>query len=102
MAYRASLRKCIEHVATQLSMHCAQRLAIARSNPAKYYTVFTDQDLERKTNPPGANGHSIVFHGTLNELRQFTAQPQQSLDFTSTAAVAKKTNKGAGQHEEES
>lgn len=81
MAYRGSLIKCIEHIGTQLSTGQYLHLTIVKSPTSKYYSVFTDEDLDKRSNPEGPTGHSIIFHGTLKELGQFTRVGQLQLNL---------------------
>ena len=81
MAFRGSLIKCIEQIGSMLSTGHYIHLTIVKSPTAKYYSIFTDEDLDKRSNPEGPSGHSIIFHGTLKELLQFTRIPQMNLDL---------------------
>lgn len=81
MAYRNSLKRCIQMMAYQLNVGNYERMSIVSNTAGKYYTLMTDEELLTDQNQPTTHRSHLVARLTRRELRQFANETQSTLDL---------------------
>lgn len=79
MIARGSLRYCIEAAASAFQIQHYDRLAILCNPAGKYYSIATEEDLNKMADVTGSGVHRLVFFGTRRELQTFADRRQQDL-----------------------
>lgn len=79
MIARASLKKCIECLIFQFNHGGHKMLSIVHCPRGKYYTVYSETQIQEYNTRPKSNDMRLLFRGTERELAQFAAQVPPTL-----------------------
>lgn len=77
--YRGSLTQCITYMGDTWRMKDITFLSVICHPRAKYYSVCTDEQLEKPEYEPDTGEVRLVFRGSKRELAVFMDHPQADL-----------------------
>jgi len=81
MAYRNSLKKCLQMMVWQMRQGNHQKLAIIRHKKAKYYTLVPMEELDKQLGDGNWIPADIVCSVTNTELGSFITNIQIGMDL---------------------
>ena len=79
MIIRGNLTKCIQGAMTAFSYQAYPMLSILHNPTGNYYTVVTEEELEKFGDSRKDSIHRLLFRGTYRELIRFTTTKQIDL-----------------------
>lgn len=79
MIARGNLKRCIQSALHAYHVQHYPMLAILHNRTGNYYTVVTEEELNKITTSAGDRIHRLMFRGTMREMHCFCTSDQLDL-----------------------